>query len=102
MFRDTQEELERIQQQLLEEDDTPQSDEELLAEISALIGDVQDGETPNEFYNADNVDIDLDELSDEVLEEAQPESLKGLVIAACLLTLGIVAVLGWWILRLLG
>ena len=100
MFRDTQEELQRLQQQLLE-DDVPESEEDLLAEIADLIGDVQEGHTPDAVYNSDNIDLDPDELSDELLDE-QPESLKGLVIAACLLTLGIIAVLGWWVVRLLG
>ena len=101
MFRDTQEELQRIQQQLLEED-TPQSDEELLAEISALIDDVQEDYTPDDIYNADNTDLDPEALSDELFEDEQPESLKGLITAACLLTLGILVVLGIWVVRLLG
>ena len=99
MFRDRQEELQRIQQQLLEED-VPESDEELLEDIAGLVDDVQEGYEPNEFYNNDYADPE--ELSEEVLYEEPRESLKGLVVAACLLTLGIVAVLGWWILRLLG
>ena len=101
MFRDTQEELQRIQQQLLEED-IPETDEELLEDIADLVDDVQEGYEPDGFYNNDYTDLDPQALSVELLYEEPKESLKGLVVAAVLLTLGIVAVLGWWILRLMG
>ena len=101
MFRDRQEELQRIQQQLLEED-VPESDEELLEDIAGLVDDVQEGYEPDEFYNNDYTDLDPEELSEDVLYEEPRERLTGLVVAACLLTLGIVAVLGIWVVRLLG
>ncbi len=99
MFRDRQEELQRIQQQLLE-DDVPQSDEELLEDIAALVDSGQGGYEPDEFYNNDCTDPEA--LSEDVLYEEPRERLTGLVVAAVLLTLGIVAVLGWWIVRLMG
>ena len=101
MFRDTQEELQRIQQQLLDED-IPETDEELLEDIADLVDDVQEGYEPDDFYNNDYTDLDPQALSEELLYEEPKENLKGLVVAAVLLTLGIVAVLGWWILRLMG
>ena len=101
MFRDTQEELQRIQQQLLEED-IPETDEELLEDIADLVDDVQEGYEPDGFYNNDYTGLDPEQLSEELLYEEPKENLKGLVVAAVLLTLGIVAVLGWWILRLMG
>ena len=61
MFRDTQEELQRIQQQLLEED-IPETDEELLEDIADLVDDVQEGYEPDEFYNNDYTDLDPEEL----------------------------------------
>ena len=98
MFRDRQQELDRIQQQLLE-DDTPEPDEELLDDIAEVFDDVS--YEPEEFYNTDHTDMDLDALSDQ-LQAPQKENLKGLIVAACLLTLGIVLVLGWWVVRLLA
>ena len=101
MFRDRQEELQRIQQQLLDED-IPETDEALLEDIAGLVDDVQEGYEPDGFYNNDYTDLDPEELSQELLYEEPRENLKGLVVAAVLLTLGIVAVLGWWIVRLMG
>ena len=101
MFRDRQEELQRIQQQLLDED-IPETDEALLEDIADLVDDVQEGYEPDGFYNNDYTDLDPEQLSEELLYEEPRENLKGLVVAAVLLTLGIVAVLGWWILRLMG
>ena len=43
--------------------------------------------------------LDLDEYSEEVYEEEQPESLKGLVITACCLLAAIGGVLAWWLVR---
>jgi hypothetical protein len=101
MFRDRQEELQRIQQQLLDED-IPETDEALLEDIADLVDDVQEGYEPDDFYNNDYTDLDPEQLSEELLYEEPRENLKGLVVAAVLLTLGIVAVLGWWIVRLMG
>ena len=98
MFRDRQQELQRIQQQLLE-DDTPEADEELLDDIADAFD--EDSYEPDNFYNTDQADLDLDALSDR-LQEPQKESLKGLIVAAVLLTLGIGLVLGWWVVRLLA
>lgn len=99
MFEDRQRELQRIQEQLLE-DDVPETDEVMLDEIEELIGDVQNGYEPDGFYNSDGTDITPEELSDELL--APKEDLRGLIIAACLLTTAIVLLLGWWVVRLLG
>ena len=89
MFRDRQEELQRIQQQLLDED-IPETDEALLEDIADLVDDVQEGYEPDGFYNNDYTDLDPEQLSQELLYEEPRENLKGLVVAAVLLTLGIV------------
>lgn len=101
MFRDSQKELERIQQQLLEEDNVPETEDELLDDIADLVDDVQNSYEPDDFYNSDGTDLPPEELGDELLAP-EKDSVKGLIVAACLLTLGIVLVLGWWIVRLLG
>ncbi len=89
MFRDKQEELERLQAQLLQEEQTAQMPEEEFPEeddFEELLWDTDQGENPRVYqnysndygrnlrnfasgyqaYNSDNTDIDLDEYSDEV------------------------------------
>ena len=51
--------------------------------------------------NTDKTDVNLEEYSDEVYEEPKEKSSRGLVILACLETLGIVAVVLYWLLFLL-
>ena len=84
-----------------------------LAEIQAMLGQKPQepkyqnysnnyGRSPSvPVYNTDRVedDLDLDEYSEEVYEEEQPESLKGLVITACCLLAAIGGVLAWWLVR---
>lgn len=90
MFKDTEKELKRLEQELLETDT-----DELLAQLHQEL----DQEVP--VYNTDKVDTDVEELSRQV-QEPYAENLKGLVVAAVLLTLGIVVLTGWWLVRLLG
>ena len=141
MFKDAKKELERLQAQLLAEEETqviplPPEDyvmdpeeearlyeeldefddlDEELAEIQAMLDRLPQQpryqnysnnygrDAAAQAYNTDKVedDLDLDEYSEEVYEEEQPESLKGLVITACLLLAGIGAVLVWWAVRFL-
>lgn len=90
MFKDTEKELKRLEQELLETDT-----DELLTQLhKELDEDVQ-------AYNTDRVDTDVEEFSRKV-QEPYTEKLTGLVVAAILLTLGIVALTGWWLVRLLG
>lgn len=90
MFKDTEKELKRLEQELLETDT-----DELLAQLHQEL----DQEVP--VYNTDKVDTDVEELSRQV-QEPYTENLKGFVVAAVLLTLGIVVLTGWWLVRLLG
>ena len=90
MFKDTEKELKRLEQELLETDT-----DELLAQLHQEL----DQEVP--AYNTDKVDTDVEELSRQV-QEPYTENLKGLVVVAVLLTLGIVVLTGWWLVRLLG
>lgn len=90
MFKDTEKELKRLEQELLETDT-----DELLAQLHQEL----DQDVP--AYNTDKVDTDVEELSRQV-QEPYTENLKGLVVVAVLLTLGIVVLTGWWLVRLLG
>lgn len=90
MFKDTEKELKRLEQELLETDT-----DELLAQLhKELDEDVR-------AYNTDRVDTDVQAFSQQV-QEPYKEKLTGLVVAAISLTVGILALVGWWMIHLLG
>ena len=102
MFRDRQQELDWLQDQLLEEEeDVPETEEEqeedYLSEetLNQLLG------YKGSYYNTDAADVDLDAVSQELFDCEEPK-LTGLLITAASLTFGIFLVLLWWILRYLG
>lgn len=118
MFKDRNEELQRLEQALLEDEEEEVSlaeepgeeDEDLLTEeaLDELLEDVAPGKNAvpyqnfsNDYghiYNSDIADTDLDEYCEEVLEEPAP-SYTGLVILACLLALGILGMVIFMLLR---
>lgn len=128
MFDDPQKELQRLEKLLLEEEpEEPtwevawENADEELDEIRALL----DGKDPDmdqtRVYgavtqtpsvrnyangygasrNTDPADVDLDAYSDRVYDEPQEKSNRGLVILAVLETLGIAALVAYWVLVLL-
>lgn len=128
MFQDAQEELKRLEQELLAEEDTPEQaqtpeEDDLLDEedLDALLSQTQRIETPegaavyrnhsNDYgkalrnyasgykaYNTDNCDPDLDEYAQQVYAPKK-KGIAGLVITALLLTAAIFAVLCYLIVR---
>ena len=123
MFRDTQEELNRLENALLAEEEEQRLDallEEFLQEeeedelLASILKETDIGEhrsggyqnyannygrtTAKAAYNSDKLDTDLESYSEDVRTGA-PESLKGLIITACALSAGIVAVVLFWIFR---
>jgi len=97
MFKDTEKELKRLEEELLEEEQTiPEDTDELLEQLHQEL-DENDGRV----YNTDRVDVDMEEFG-EVVEAPVKEKLTGLVISALLLTAGILGLLAWWLLRLMG
>ena len=100
MFRDREEELKRLEEELLEEEQNiPEDTDELLEQLHKELDDVPQLDD-RQFYNGDRVDVDPEELSDAL--EQPKEKLTGLVISALLLTAGILVILAWWAYRLLG
>ena len=83
MFRDTQEELKRLESALLE--DSP--------DRAAHTGSYK-------AYNADNTDEDPETYSRALLQPAKSD--RGLILLAVLLTLGIAAVAVYWLIRFRG
>ena len=119
MFRDQEEELQRLQQELLaqEEPETEEADEELpedtLLEDTRPSADrmvyqnFSNGYGKNlrnyasgyQAYNTDKLDTDLDEFSQQVRE---PQRKNGALVAAMLLTAAILAVVCWILWRYWG
>lgn len=117
MFRDTQEELERLQAQLLEETEEEENTSEEAAfldeeDFDTLLYDTDQGENPRVYenysndygsslrnfatgykaYNSDRTDTDLDAFSENVFEGK--EATYGWVwIILCLMVAAIVGIL---------
>ena len=131
MFRDAQEELKRLERELLaeeEEEQTPEEEEEeltqdeleqileLLEEEPETAMDMPedydavrnyDGQIRNfannyTAYNADHTDTELESYSREVREGSGDRSLAGLSALAMALMAGILGVLVWWRVRYQG
>ena len=102
MNRDRQEELERLEQQLLDEEASEEEFEEETEEEYEDDPEEFEEELPEyESYNTDNCDIDLDQLSDQ-LNTPPRHSWTGFAVAMLLFTCIIVAVLGYWLLKQRG
>lgn len=118
MFEDTKQELDRLQEALLDEPE--QETPETLPGIDELLQDeelqklLQDEEEPGEapYHNAANAYgknlVDCDDCQVPVQEPVDEEpaapvkGIRGLIIAAALLSVGIVLVVLWWLLRFRG
>lgn len=95
MFKDAREELKRLEEELLQEEDAELAEEEVYEEDEEL-----SAYDPNLMYNGDDVDIDPEELSDEIL---RPRKKNGLGVALCLLLLAAaLLVIAATVLRLRG
>ncbi len=111
MFDDAKEELERINGQLLAQQETQQETQLLDEEtIDAFLEETQIGEASGQYqnfsngyntYNTDAADVDLESYSQEVMEPKKDRSLTFLTVLACCLTGAIVLVVlfGWLYLR---
>ena len=98
MFRDKDEELARLEEELLEKD-TPQ-------EVSEEDSDDEEEEYESfdgrlRAYNGDAADVDLEDFSDAVYTPTHNRH-TGLFALLFLLLCGIFCVLAWWILRYKG
>ena len=113
-MKDTQEELERLEQELLEEETQPEenvvSDEELLTEVIAEFSEpaidepetVQMPEEDEAYSNyANDYGQELQDLAETgVVEDGKKKNDKaiiGLMIAVCVLCAGIIGILLYWL-----
>ena len=92
MSRDSKEHLRRMEEALLEEDDN------WLEEARSLMGE----EVPQvSVRNNDRLDVDLDSYSQDVYEQPPKEKgVGGLVFLAILESLGIAAIILYWLVQL--
>ena len=114
MYKDAKEELKRLEEALLEEEEDQQAETEtdidaLLEQTKEMLGKSSD-ETqvfhwePEELqrsgrvYNTDRTDEDLQQFAEQVRDGGK-KSLTGWIVTAAVLAAGIVAVVIWWILR---
>lgn len=124
MYKDAKEELQRLEDALLEEDvpeeelpeedlpeeelpEEPAEDEEAAKALMAetrRIGSFEEAEelisdlaATRRIYNADQLDVDLEEYAEAVQQE--PKGMNGLIITAAALAAGVVGILVWWLLR---
>lgn len=95
MFNDKDRQLQRLQEELLEEEYTAE------AEITPEQQEEQWFYDDLQVYNNDQTELDPDDLSDELLEPEEP-SLQGPMLTALFLIVGIFLVVCWWILRMRG
>lgn len=118
MFKDTKEELERLEEELLAEDETPADpgpkDDPAPYDFDAE-PDLTD-EDPDRTrvfrpvrpmpqgraYNADRTDEDPEDISDELLDDTPRRSNGPLVVLAVIMTVCIVGLVVFWVLRLRG
>ena len=127
MFRDTQQALKQLEQQLLLEDETPleettgdlsqqelDSMEKLLNSGSQRViqaeadeyeavreasGKLRNYANRYQAYNSDITDTDLNDYSEEVRNPRKKKGLLLLFVIILLLLLGILCVLAWWLVR---
>ncbi len=117
MYKDAQEELKRLEDALLEEEEVLPEEAEAAEEedIDVLLEQAKElmQETSDEtqvfhwdpekvknarVYNTDKMGGDLDSYS-ETVHDGEKQNLTGLIITAIALATGIVLVLIWWIIR---
>ena len=108
MFRDKDEELRRLEQELLEEEeaDALPEDEEDFDDYDEEDEDPAQDLTPHRgsyrAYNTDTADDDLEDYSEQVLLGRSGRRIRMLCAVAICLILAICAVFGWCVLRYKG
>ena len=131
MFQDAKEELKRLEQQLLAEEDEPVQEEstedissEELEELKQLLesdseepmitedddfdtvrnfdGQVRNFANNYKAYNSDKTDTDLERYSEEVRYPSQDRSESFRTVLALVLLAGILGILVWWLVRFKG
>lgn len=107
MFRDKDEALARLEEELLEDEPAQETAGEEPEFLEEPDGDTDEYKNfANDYgnvkiYNADTSDLDLTEFSEEVYEPTAKKQ-PNLLLVAFLLLVGIFLVLAWWAIRYMG
>ena len=103
-MKDTQEELDRLEQELMAEEPQPVSDEEMLEEILEELSEPEEAPVPTEAEAYSNYKNDYDEQLQDFASTGAIEPKKkgdkliiGLMITAIALCLGIIGTLLYWL-----
>ena len=113
MRDDTKRELERLERELLAQEEAEQTEDELLNDIKSMLGDdvapepafddpqtIHDPKEPLVYCNYSNdYGRDLQEFADsgDAPEKKTDKVTLGLLITACCLTAGIIGILIYWL-----
>jgi len=104
MFKDTQKELQRLQEQLLQEEAQEQGNAPLSEDFEDFDEEIPDvyRNYANNYraYNSDTSDNDLEAVSEEVRNPSRRQNFRSLCLMALLA--GILAILIGWALHILG
>ena len=109
MFDDPRRELQRLEKELLAEEEDAWLDEQ-LQEAHALLGDAPEPEVPRRsampvrnFANGYGRDVPVFEEEEEEYDVPQPRErgLGALVLLAALETLGILSIIAYWMIMIL-
>lgn len=106
MFDDPKKELERLEKQLIRAELPPEEADETddFDELYEMLREKLSPEESDDVYYDDPDDRDLSDeefYQDYAVRPPEKDNVTGLVITACLLSLGIVAVVIWWLVKLL-
>ena len=108
MFKDRQEELERLEAELLQEepqeetDDLPEEDYRFGEETPEVYRNFSNGYREVRAYNTDRTDEELEHFSEEVRQPRKNTDILVLCAIALCLIAGIIGVLCWWAVRFMG
>ena len=95
MSRESEEYLRRMEEELSDDDDS------WLEEARMLIGEDEEDVPQVSVRNNDRLDIDLDSYSQDVFEQPpKKKGVGGLVLLAILESLGIAAIILYWLVQL--
>ena len=100
MAKDTKEELQRLEQELLAAEADKQNSVDDILNDEDLKKLLDDAPAP-QVKNTDTIEISPKQISDQ-LTATKEKPLTGLIIAVLLLTAGVIGMVCWYLVRYLG
>ena len=97
MFDNPKKNLKRLEQELLAEEQEAWAERQRRETGKPVNRNEKPSKKTPKAKNRDRVDVRTDDFSEEIRREPNEKSPAGLALLACILMLGILAVLGWWV-----